>query len=357
MDSATIQQDVVKDYYGETLSSSDDLKTDACSTSSRPDAHVREALSLVHDDVSSRYYGCGLAIPACLDGLKVLDLGSGAGRDVFALAKLVGPDGHVTGVDMTPEQLSVARGHEAYHAEAFGYDAPNTRFLEGYLERLDELDLEEGGFDLIISNCVFNLCTDKPGVFRSAYRLLKPGGELYFSDVYADRRMPQHLVNDPVLYGECLSGALYWYDYVAMAKAAGFVDPRIVDHRPLAILNSSLQAKIDPIRFASVTARLIKLDGLDPACEDYGQAVMYKGGVPGMERVFKLDADHEIEIGRVFPVCSNTRDMLMQTRFASYFDLVGDGATHLGPFPGCIAPDVFAPVDAPEAPSFGGSCC
>ncbi|MEM6534099.1 MAG: methyltransferase domain-containing protein, partial [Pseudomonadota bacterium] len=144
-------QDAVKEYYGETLQGSVDLKTDACATTSAPPRHVIDALAAVHPDVSARYYGCGFTIPTTLDGLNVLDLGCGAGRDVFALAKLVGPKGHVTGVDMTDEQLAVAARHEAWHAEQFGYDAPNTRFVKGYLEQLDDLDLEPGSFDLIVS--------------------------------------------------------------------------------------------------------------------------------------------------------------------------------------------------------------
>ena len=350
-------QDIVKTYYGETLSGSNDLKTDACTTADRPPPHVSAALAAVHDEVAGRYYGCGLAIPSVLDGLKVLDLGCGAGRDVYALAKLVGPAGHVTGVDMTDAQLDVARQHEAWHAEQFGYDAPNTRFVKGYLEKLGELDLEPGSFDLIISNCVINLCTDKPEVFRQAHRLLKPGGELYFSDVYADRRIPADLAADPVLYGECLSGALYWGDFQSIAKAAGFTDPRTVNHRRLGIIDPVLKDKLGPIRFASVTARLIKLDELDAACEDYGQAVIYRGGIPGMEQVFVLDAEHSIEVGRVFPVCGNTLAMLRDTRFAPYFDVIGDGATHYGLFPGCAAPDVFAATGADEAPASPGGCC
>lgn len=351
--------DVVKEYYGQTLQASSDLRTDACCTEAAPPRHIIDALAMVSDEVSSRYYGCGLAIPSTLEGLKVLDLGCGAGRDVFALAKLVGPTGHVTGVDMTAEQLDVARNNEAWHAEAFGYENPNTRFVEGYLEQLDTLDLEPGSFDLIISNCVINLCTDKPAVFRAANRLLKPGGELYFSDVYADRRMPAHLVEDPILYGECLSGALYWGDFLEMAKAAGFLDPRTVDHRRLAILDKPLSAKVDPIRFASVTARLMKIDSLEARCEDYGQAVIYRGGVEGMESVFVLDAEHRIEHGRVFPVCGNTLAMLTETRFAPYFEVLGDGSTHYGVFPGCAAPDVFAESGSAtvSAPPPAGGCC
>jgi len=348
---------IVKEYYGETLQGSSDLKTDACVTTSLPPLYVRRALSDIHDEVANRYYGCGLVMPTSIRGLKVLDLGCGAGRDVYALAKLVGPDGHVTGVDMTDEQLAVARQYEDWHADKFGYDKPNTRFLKGYLETLEDLDLEPNSFDLIISNCVINLCTDKPAVFRAAHKLLKPGGELYFSDVYADRRMPESLVRDPVLYGECLSGALYWGDYNTIAKGAGFKDPRVVEHRPLEILDPRQKEKLGDIRFASVTARLMKLDSLDAACEDYGQAVIYKGGIEGMEQKFELDIEHHIEKGRVFPVCGNTLAMLKDTRFAPYFEVLGSGEMHYGLFPGCVAPDVFAEVvSAPDAAPVGGCC-
>lgn len=347
----------VKEYYGKTLSTSADLKTDACATIATPPLHVSRALAAVHDEVAARYYGCGLAIPEVLDGLRVLDLGCGAGRDVYALAKLVGENGEVVGVDMTDEQLAVATQYEDWHAEQFGYAKPNTRFLKGYLEELDALDLEPGSFDLIISNCVINLCTDKPAVFRAAHNLLKPGGELYFSDVYANRRIPQHLVEDPVLYGECLSGALYWGDYNDLAKEAGFTDPRVVEHRRLALLDRELMAKCEGIKFASVTARLMKLAGLETACEDYGQAVIYKGGVPGMETTFILDVEHAIEMGRVFPVCGNTLAMLMESRFAPYFEVVGEGKTHFGLFPGCAAPDVFADEIAEAGPAPVGGCC
>lgn len=351
-----MNQQIVKEYYGDTLQSSGDLKTDACTTTSAPPLHISRALAKVHDDVAARYYGCGLAIPSELQGLKVLDLGCGAGRDVYALSQLVGPEGLVVGVDMTDEQLAVARAHEAWHAETFGYEQPNTRFVKGELEKLDELDLEPNSFDLIISNCVINLCTDKPAVFRTAHKLLKDGGELFFSDVYADRRIPQHLVEDPVLYGECLSGALYWGDFLKQAKAAGFLDCRVVDHRRLGILDPTLKGKLGDIKFASVTARLFKLADLEPACEDYGQAVIYRGGIEGMDDVFVLDAEHRIERGRVFPVCGNTLAMLAETRFAPYFKVVGEGKTHFGLFPGCAEPDVFSEAhDAGPAPV--GGCC
>ena len=119
----------VRDYYGKTLKSSADLKTDACCSPSALPRKVREALSKVHDEVLARYYGCGLTIPSELSGLSVLDLGSGSGRDCYLLSQLVGAAGRVTGVDMTEEQLEVAERHRGHHAKSFGYG--NVEFLKG----------------------------------------------------------------------------------------------------------------------------------------------------------------------------------------------------------------------------------
>ena len=249
-------QDIVKTYYGETLSGSNDLKTDACTTADRPPPHVSEALAAVHDAVAAKYYGCGLIAPEGLAGKRILDLGCGTGRDVFLLAQLVGEDGEIVGVDMTDNQLKVALEHEAWHAERFGYAKPNTRFLKGFIEELDQLDLEPGSFDLIISNCVINLSTDKPAVFAGVRHLLKPDGVMHFADVYAERDVPAALRTDPILYGECLAGALSWTDFLAIAKDTGFDAPDLVDHRPLAITDEALIEKLDGLKFVSATVEL-----------------------------------------------------------------------------------------------------
>ncbi|MCG8504508.1 MAG: methyltransferase domain-containing protein [Sphingomonadales bacterium] len=347
--------DAIKAYYGETLRSSDDLKTDACATDTHLPGHIKAALAEIHPDVLSRYYGCGLIAPEALDGLSILDLGCGAGRDVFVLSKLVGPEGRVVGVDMTDAQLQAAEQFTDYHRRAFGYAESNVRFLKGYLEELDALDLEPESFDVIVSNCVINLCADKEAVLRSAYRLLKPGGEIYFADVYADRRVPEALRDDPVLHGECLGGALYWNDFLHLAKQSGFLDPRLVEHRPILIKNADIAAKLGEINFYSATCRLFRLADLEPDCEDYGQSVVYKGTIPHYEATFPLDNHHRIPAGEPFPVCGNSYRMLAETRFRAHFEFRGDWQTHLGLFPGCGASLALIREEAGE--ELANGCC
>jgi len=272
------------------------------------------------------------------------------------MAQLIGPKGEVVGVDMTDEQLATAQAHIDWHMRRFGYARPNVRFLKGYIEKLGELRLEPASFDVIVSNCVINLSIDKPAVLRGAYDLLKPGGELYFADVYCDRRLPDSVRADPVLYGECLGGALYWNDFLAMAKRAGFLDPRLVTSKPLDITNEAMKRKLGQAKFFSATYRLFKLDGLDSACEDYEQAVIYKGSLPDQPDAFELDGHHLIERGKVFPVCGNTGRMLADTRFAPHFDFMGDFGTHYGIFPDCGTSIPFATTTF-AASNSGGSCC
>lgn len=325
----------VQEYYGKELEKSEDLKTNACCTLTAPPKHIMEALREVHDEVQAKYYGCGLTIPSKVEGLKILDLGSGSGRDCYIAAKLVGEKGEVVGVDMTDEQLAVANKHIEYHREKFGYAESNVRFIKGNIEALDALDLEEGSFDLIISNCVINLAEDKEKVLRDAYALLKPGGEMYFSDVYADRRFPVELQKDPVLWGECISGALYWNDFLNIAKKVGFTDPRAVENKVITVENPELEEKLGDINCFSVTYRLFKLEGLESDCEDYGQAVKYKGTVAEEKASFDLDDHHNFPAGKVMPVCGNTYKMLHDTRFKEDFEFYGDWSTHYGIFEGC----------------------
>ncbi|HEX9881920.1 MAG TPA: methyltransferase domain-containing protein [Hyphomicrobium sp.] len=350
-----MQLEVVKDYYGKTLKSSADLKTSACCDCESLPAYLERLVANVHPQVTERYYGCGLVAPTCLEGRRILDLGSGSGRDAYMLAQLVGPKGEIVGVDMTDEQLATANEHVGWHMARFGYPKTNVRFLQGYIEKLDQLGLKPQSFDVVVSNCVINLSVDKAAVLRGAFNLLKPGGELYFADVYSDRRLPDAIRSDPVLYGECLGGALYWNDFLPLAKQAGFLDPRLVASHPIEITDDAVKSKLGQAKFFSATYRLFKLSGIETACEDYGQAVIYKGGLAEEPDAFVLDGHHIIERGKVFPVCGNTWRMLADTRFAPYFDFIGDFSTHYGIFPGCGTSIPFASEDAASATA--GGCC
>jgi len=344
----------VKEYYGKELSHSDDLKTNACCTIEEPPKHIKAILAKIHDDVITKYYGCGLTIPYQLKGLRVLDLGSGSGRDCYIASKLVGPDGHVVGVDMTDEQLAVANKHVGYHMDQFGFDKPNVEFIKGNIDELGELSLEEGSFDLIISNCVINLAVDKQKVLNDAFKLLKPGGEMYFSDVYADRRVPMSLQKNPVLWGECLSGALYWNDFLNYSKNAGFTDPRVMETHPITIENNELQELIGDITFYSVTYRLFKIEGLESDCEDYGHSVRYNGTIEGKEHSFDLDDHHHFPKGKMITVCGNTYRMLSDTRLADAFEFFGTWDTHYGIFEGCGGSSPFGET---TGSSDAADCC
>lgn len=344
--------EIVQDYYGKQLTSSADLKTSACCDLSQQPEWLKPLLSRIHPEVLSRYYGCGLVCPPVLEGCRVLDLGCGTGRDVYLLSQLVGPNGQVVGVDMTEQQLAIAEQHRSWHREQNSLD--NVRFLSGYIERLEELDLPEASFDVIVSNCVVNLSPDKDAVLRGIHRLLKPGGEFYFSDVYADRRVPDEIRNDPVLYGECLGGALYWNDFIRLAHAQGFPDPRLVTDTLLAVTAPDLLMRTGNLQFFSATYRLFKLDGLETACEDYGQAVIYRGSIAGLPHRFVLDKHHDIEAGKVFPVCGNTWRMLHDTRLAPHFEFIGNFNRHYGLFEGCGS---AIPFDTNTAVQGSAACC
>jgi arsenite methyltransferase len=254
----TDKHEEVSAYYGSTLEKSDDLKTNACCTVQCYPEHIQKGLALIHDEVLEKYYGCGLTIPDELAGLRVLDLGSGSGRDCYLVSYLVGEEGSVVGIDMTDEQLAVAQRHVDYHTKSYGYAAPNVEFKKGLIEKLDEVGLEDDSFDVAISNCVINLCPDKPAALMEIFRVLKPGGQFYFSDVYSDQPVPEHLVKDPVLYGECLSGALSESSFIEMAVETGFRKPEEIERSVITIDNEEVGQKVGDLKFHSITYSVFK---------------------------------------------------------------------------------------------------
>lgn len=347
-DHAEVRKEV-SEYYGETLAKTEDLKTNACLTSKAPSKAIREILATVPSEVIAKYYGCGSPLPQGIEGLSVLDLGCGSGRDCYVASKLVGPQGKVTGVDMTPQQLDVAKRNQAAYAETLGY--ANMTFVQGTIENLGSIPSDS--IDIIISNCVVNLSPDKPAVLREAFRVLREGGEFYFSDVYGDRRLPAAIAEHKVLVGECVGGALYEQDFLRIARRVGFTDPRVLDSAPIDIKDPALIELVGEANFTSVTYRLFKLpELLESLCEDYGQVVVYKGTIPGHRHAYQLDDHHRLETGRPMLVCGNSAAMVGDSWLGKHFTVTGDRSTHFGLFP--CGPE---PVAAAAAPGGGESCC
>ncbi|MBD3418550.1 MAG: methyltransferase domain-containing protein [Chitinivibrionales bacterium] len=345
--------EAVQEYYGKTLQSSNDLKSNCCTSSSIAPEH-KNILSRIDDEVLAKFYGCGSPLPSHLQGSTVLDLGCGTGRDCYLISHLVGGKGTVIGVDMTDEQLDVANRHLESMTAKWGYSEPNVRFVKGYIEDLASCDIADSSVDVVISNCVINLSPDKPKVLSEVFRVLKPGGELYFSDVYSDRRVPQALREDNVFYGECLGGALYYQDFRRIIADFGCRDPRIVSSSHITLDNPEIEARAGTLQFYSMTIRAFKLD-LEDRAEDYGQVAVYRGA-PDQPHRFVLDEHHCFETGRAALVDGNTADILSKSRLNTSFDIIGTKNVHYGLF-GHYPLQASAADSSFEESGGGGGCC
>jgi SAM-dependent methyltransferase len=352
MDKNKLKQ--VQTYYGGILKSKKDLKTSACCSADSFTAEQRALLAKIDSEILYQFYGCGSPIPPALDGATVLDLGCGTGRDVYIAAQLVGKNGFVIGIDMTDEQLAVAQKHLPSQMNRFGYKTPNVAFRKGYIEDLASCGIEDNSVDVVISNCAINLSPDKRSVFSEIFRVLKPGGELYFSDIFSSRRVPDQLKDDPVLHGECLAGAMYVEDFRRLLRDLGIPDYRVVAKSQVSIENQSIEEKIGMVSFVSMTVRAFKLNDLEDNCEDYGQVAVYNGTLAGHPHFFDLDDQHRFFCGKPMLVCGNTAAMLHDTRYAAYFKIMGDRSVHYGAFD--CAPASVKVNDA-EGNCSGGACC
>jgi SAM-dependent methyltransferase len=215
--SPTPIHDVVREHYAERIKSSASCcGTDSCCA---PESNLYpvDLLTAVPSDVASTSYGCGdpITLASLQAGQTVLDLGSGAGLDCLLASQKVGAEGHVIGVDMTPEMIERAR------ANAKRVNAANVEFRQGYLE---DLPVEPNSVDVVISNCVINLSPDKAKVFAEIFRVLKPGGRLAVSDIVTDGELPEEVKTSLSAWAGCVAGAVDAKEYVSMMEAVGFVD-------------------------------------------------------------------------------------------------------------------------------------
>jgi SAM-dependent methyltransferase len=218
--------------------------------------------------------GCGapLTYLALQEGETVLDLGSGGGIDALLAARLVGPEGRVIGVDMTPAMLERARENAARAG------AGNVEFREG---RLEALPVDDGSMCAVTSNCVINLVPDKARVFSEVARVLRPGGRLVVSDIVLDGPLPESVASDVFAYVGCVSGAMEREPYLALLRDAGFHEVEIlrdVDYlagvaeaEPGWLAELTARTKVDPAalsgRVRSITYRARKPLAAERCCD------------------------------------------------------------------------------------------
>ncbi|KAJ1784306.1 hypothetical protein LPJ62_004693 [Coemansia sp. RSA 2167] len=311
----------VKDYYGKVLSSTSDLKTSACSSRSAPHPLVCRIIKTIPSAVNDKFYGCGNPIPLGIEGKDVLDLGSGSGRDCYVAAALVGPQGSVTGVDMTDELLQTARENIDAFGTALGY-TPNLKFVTGYIEELKAAGISDSSADICISNCVVNLSPNKPLVFTSVFNALRTGGELHFSDMYADRPVPASLLKHQSLHGEGLSGALHTREFERIVTTIGFAQPRVLAITQVDVYDPQLKELVGDIKYYSITYRLFKV------CESAESAgyVTYLGTIAGHEDKYVLDVDNTFEKGVRVSVSGSTGSVLSDSWLAPFFNIEKSGS-------------------------------
>ena len=207
-----VSREDVRSYYSKAaLASQESL---CC-----PTQYDTEDLSHIPQEVREISYGCGSPVNRSniRQGETVVDLGSGGGIDCFIAAKLVGPSGKVIGIDMTDEMLQIAQKSALRVAENLGYS--NVEFKKGYLEAIP---LKDQTVDLVTSNCVINLSTNKKEVFEEINRILKPGGRFVIADIISEREVPDEMRNQREMWGECVSGALTLSQFLSAARPHGF---------------------------------------------------------------------------------------------------------------------------------------
>lgn len=327
-------QDIVKSRYGAGAQEREDAL--CCPVDYNP-----EYLKIIPQEVIERDYGCGDPSEYIHEGETVLDLGSGTGKICFIASQVVGAKGKVIGVDMTDEMLEVARRNAPIIADRTGYAnvefrkghiqdlATNLAAVDAYLkdhpvasaedlaalesardkQRAEAPLIEHNSIDIIVSNCVLNLVadTEKPGLFREMFRVLKKGGRIAISDIVSDEESPAHLKQDQTLWSGCISGALQEHAFVKLLEDVGFYGITIEkrDDTPWQV--------VEGIEYRSITVQAWK--GKEGPCWDKNEAVIYKGPFSSVAD----DDGHTYVRGQPMAVCEKTYKILSSAPYAAHF--------------------------------------
>ena len=314
----------VREFYG---AAAETPQAELCC----PTKYDDSAISHIPQDVLDRFYGCGspMTTAGIREGETVVDLGSGAGIDVFIAARFVGKTGKAIGVDMTDRMLAVAHENRPKVAAALGYDV--VEFREGYLEKIP---VESKSVDLVTSNCVVNLSPDKPRVFEEIWRVLKDHGRIVISDIVSETEVPPHLKTNPRLWGECLVGALTQEEFLAALERAGFYG--------LEVLGKTYWKDVEGYPFFSVTVRGYKFEKT-VGCVFKGHRAVYLG--PG--KAFVDEEGHQFPRNESYEVCTDTVSKLSNPPYRGMFAILEPGEERAG-YACCAPGETCAP---------GGSCC
>lgn len=272
MENAESLKDLVREKYGQLAregGGSCGTSTSCCGPAGAGSVNFSEDYTALEGYVREADLGLGCGIPIDAADLRpgqtVLDLGSGAGNDVFVARRAVGETGKVIGVDMTPDMIKKARGNAAKAGYA------NVEFRLGELEALP---VESASVDRILSNCVLNLVPDKAQAFREMHRVLKPGGRFGVSDVVVDGELPKELRKEAELYVGCVAGAMQKGEYLAALRATGFEDVRVAKEKLLEIPGMNVKvisvtvqgSKLPETKTASSCCTPIASAGGGPCC-------------------------------------------------------------------------------------------
>ncbi len=304
----------VREYYS---AAAEKPKADLCC----PTKYDADAVAHIPQAVLDRFYGCGspITLANIQPGETVVDLGSGAGIDVFIAAKLVGPTGRAIGVDMTDAMLAVADENKPRVAAALGYDA--VEFRKGYLE---QIPAQSRSVNVITSNCVVNLSPDKPRVFEEMWRVLEDRGRIVISDIVSEREVPPHLKVNPELWGECLVGALTQDQFLAQLELAGFYG--------LTVIKKSYWKDVEGYPFFSLTVQGFKYEKT-AGCVYQGHRAVYLG--PG--KAFVDEEGHLFPRNEPYEVCTDTVAKLSALPYRDMFAILEPGEERAGY--ACCGPD------------------